>query len=235
MKKIGRNVQESALLVNSPAWFAQGLSDLSSWFEQNSTRFWWEEASTRISRWSGQRTPEGLWATWWVRVGGIALSLGLVQQVFVFICRCFGREEGPREEPVGDDDDDEGLGARGNEPISEADAMVGTFYGQDGKVSRLEIARFDRPEQPVTAERKGGVLSAVFGRRNTNRSTTASVDEVSNGKETEADEFSSMFRALSQPACSTMGPVEGGAEVASQVIVVTQRSWANEPSEAISH
>ncbi|CAM9881860.1 unnamed protein product [Ectocarpus sp. 4 AP-2014] len=234
MKKAGRYVQESALLVNSPAWFAQGLSELSSWFEQNSTRFWWEEASTQISSWSGQRTSEELWTTWWVRVGSIALSLGLVQQVFVFICRCFGREEDPREEPVGDDDD-EGFGARGNEPISEADAMVGTFYGQDGKVSRLEIKRFDRPGQPVTVERRGGVLSGVFGRSSRNRSRTASVDGVSNGKETEADGFSSMFRALSQPACSTMGPVEGGAEGASQVIVVTQRSWANEPREAISH
>ncbi|CAN0233700.1 unnamed protein product, partial [Ectocarpus sp. 8 AP-2014] len=156
MKKAGRYVQESALLVNSPAWFAQGLSELSSWFEQNSTRFWWEEASTQISRWSGQRTPEELWVTWWVRVGGIALSLGLLQQVLVFICRCFGRAEGPRKDPVGDDDE-EGFGARGNEPIGEADAMVGTFYGQDGKVSRLEIARFDRPEQPATVERRGGV------------------------------------------------------------------------------
>ncbi|CBN74055.1 hypothetical protein Esi_0012_0106 [Ectocarpus siliculosus] len=235
MNKAGRYVQESALLVNSPAWFSQGLSELSSWFEQNSTRFWWEEASTRISRWSGQRTPEELWVTWWVRVGGIALSLGLVQQVLVFICRCFVRAGAPREDPVGDGDDDEGFGARGNEPISEADAMVGTFYDQDGKVSRLEIARFDRVEQPVTVERMGGVLSAVFGRSSSNKSRKASVDEVSNGKETEADEFSSMFRALSQPACSTMGPVEGGAEGASQVIVVTQRSWANEPREAISY
>ncbi|CAB1119665.1 unnamed protein product [Ectocarpus sp. CCAP 1310/34] len=234
MKKAWRYVQESALLVNSSAWFAQGLSELSSWFEQNSNRFWWEEASTQISRRSGQQTPEELWTAWWVRVGGIALSLGFVQQILVFICRCFGREEEPREEPIGNDDD-KGFGARGNEPISEADAMVGTFYGQDGKVSRLEIARFDRPEQPVTAERRGGVLSAVFGRSSSIRSKTASVDEASSGKGTEADEFTSMFRALSQPACSTMGPVEGGAEGASQVIVVTQQSWANEPREAICY
>lgn len=234
MKKAGRYMQGSELLMNSPTWFARGLSELSSWFEQNSTtRFWREETSTQSFLWSSQNTSEELWATWWVRVGGIALSLGLVQQVFVFICRCFGTAEDPRADPVRDDDD-EGFGALGNEPISEADAMVGTFYGQDGKVSRLEIARFDhRPEQPVTVERRG-VLSAVFGRSSGKRSTTASVDEISNGKGTEADDFSSMFRALSQPACSTLGPVEGGAEGASQVIVVTQRSWANEPREAIS-
>ncbi|CAN0063855.1 unnamed protein product [Ectocarpus fasciculatus] len=225
-KKAGRYIQESALSVNSPTWFAQGLSECSSWFEQKPARFWWEQASARLFLWWGQQTPEELWATWWVRVGGIALFLGFVQQVLVFICRCFGRAEDPREEPVGDDDD-EGFGARGNEPISEADAMVGTLYGQDGKVSHLEIARFDRPEQPATVERKrGGVLSAVFGSlRSSSRSKAAAVDGISNGTETEADdEFSSMFRALSQPACSTMGSGGGGAEGASQVIVVTQRS-----------
>lgn len=193
------------------------------------------------------------WSVWWVRVGGIALALGLLQEVFAFIYKYFRPAAAAAAvEDVVDDRRCSGSPrhsqsqTRGQDSVGTISTLggplVGTLYSSDGKVRRVDLGKkLGQPEEPATAERKerkrrGGVFGAAWGRSsssNDNSGRSKLADDIGGGSREqegdEADEFSSMFRALSQTSCTVTDEDEivggGGGGASSNVVVVTQQSW----------
>lgn len=240
-----RRVHESTLV--SPVWlsvkelpnlFVRGSTKLSNWVEPTSRELlaWFLEVSTRLLSWLEVQSPVNVrewWTVWWVKVASIAVILGTMQQMFVVMCKLCCRSS--RELEVESDeggaivDDHRCSESLRQEPAKTTDSMVGTFYGSDGRVSQLQLAKFCRPEEPATAKRRrggGGIFGAMWGR---NESKLAVGDDVSNGRnEEQGDEFSSMFRALNESSSELMNANEGnGVSGASSGFVVTQQqSWS---------
>lgn len=245
-----RTMDLSSRLAQLSPTMTTAATGLSSWFWQRSTSAmqqvsaWFGEAPcTGFVSWLEQRSPVDLrawWAVWWARVGVIALFLCTLQEVFVFVHRYFEAaavvaDSADRRcpgSPRQDQDQEPAAGTSGT--------LVGTFHSSNGRVSQIDLGKFGRPEEPATTGRKErgrGILSAFRGSSGRggdggggSRSTSKRADEMKGGNQEEADAFSSMFRALSQPSCGvtgtgSMGEQKVGGGATSNVVVVTQQSW----------
>lgn len=200
-----------------------------SWFQQRSTppsfSAWCGESCTRLLSWLEQQSSMDLkawWAVGWVRVGAMALFLGMLQGAFVLVRKSFRAAAGF---DVGVDDGRCPDAPRHFQDSSgTASTLVGTFHGSDGSVCQLDLGKLGLPEEPAAFERKKrGVLGAAWG-----SGRSKQTDDVSGAIQVEADEFSSMFRALSQASCSVTGFAdegEGSGGATSSVVVVTQQTW----------
>ncbi|CAM9906497.1 unnamed protein product [Scytosiphon promiscuus] len=234
---------ENSAAESPSVWSEQSLASLSTWYrrqpslvsagiDQHLPRFvllWWRKACAWVSSHLDRHVPYDLhawWAVWWVRVFCIALLLVILQEAFRFITR-------PSLAATGVDPED--TVATGDNPGRETPrqdvgtpapvSMVATVHNSDGTVSKLDFAALDRPVVPATAEKtRRGILGSMWG-----GSRSGPAEETRRGPaEEEADEFSSMFRALSKPACEVSAPATGGAGRASNFVVVTQEGWTQQ-------
>ena len=272
----GQRVHQSALAasVSASEWFE--TVEVSSWLASKLfspttmlfNRLWQGLASTHFSAWFGEasasasapvvswlklqleRGPVDLrsWClVWWVRVGVIALVLGLLQEAFFFVYKYFHPAAAAVEVAVDGRQCSGSLSPRRHDQDSAgtSSTLVGTFYSSDGKVCQLDFGKLGRgqgeEEEPATAERKRrGVFGAAWGgisgnSNNSNSGRSKLADKVGGGRqekdhdEANTDQFSSMFRALSQTSCSVTGFADedevDGDGASSNVVVVTQPRW----------
>ena len=221
--------------------FAHVSTELSIRFGQISTQTfpaWLEEVCTPLWYWLERHSPVDLgawWAVWWVKVVGIAIFLGVLQQAIIFVHHCLRAKATATAIHEADEDTVRGrLGSPSPPPSPRqvqtglASGVVGTFRSSDGRVSQLDFREFGRPEEPATVVRKRrGILGAVWGSNSSSSRKTKEERGANKARpEEEADDFSYMFRALSQPSCSLPGAADEGCDgTTSSVVVVTQQSW----------
>eukprot|EP00752_Nemacystus_decipiens_P002411 g2273.t1 len=227
------------------AWFGdleEFSTRLISWME------WEQRGSVTLRTW---------WSVWWVRVVAIALLLVILQEAFVCVYKYF-RSGAAAEEVAAavpdsrcpgsrsQDQDQDQCQGQGQDSVGATSTVVGTLYSSDGKACQLDFGKFAHLEEPATVKGKGRrIFEAVWG-GNSGTSTSTSIstsgrrklaDSISGGSQEQeqakdkADDFSSMFRALSQASCSLTGiPGENddgvslGGGATSNVVVVTHQS-----------
>lgn len=255
LETAGQRVHQSALAASTSAieWFGTCTSVelsgrlalfspttmLTSWHWQRSapahSSAWFGEAATQVTSWLEQLRAADLrawWTVWWVRVGAIAWFLGLLQEVFVFAHKRFKSAARVEVEIAVNDHQCSDSPRRDQDSAGTISTLVGTFRSSDGTVCQLDFGKLGHPEEPATFEKKRvGVLGAAWGRRSGSGTGGSKLaDDIGGGSQEqgqeETDEFSSMFRALSQTSCSVTGfkdEIDGGA--ASNVVVLTQQSW----------
>ena len=255
LETAGKRVYQSALAASTSTseWF--GTVELSSrlalfspitmltswhWQRSTSTEFsaWFGEASSAlVASWLDELNAadaRAWWASWWVKVGAIALILGLLQEVFAFVYKCF---KSPAGVEVAMDDHQYSASPRQDQDSTGTSCtLVGTFHSSAGTVCQLDFGKLAHPQEPATFEKKrAGFLGAAWGRSSSGSSGSQLVDDVGAGgqRQAEPDEFSSMFRALSQTSGDVAGFKDedevggggGGGGAASNVVVVTQQMW----------
>ncbi|CAM9935989.1 unnamed protein product, partial [Hapterophycus canaliculatus] len=232
--------QRSSSLWN---WISQRSTQLSNWFDRKSSLFseglgqhvpqfalWWREAWIWLSPHLHHPGPFELGASWyvlWVRVACIALLLGVLQQAFCFITRASSGATGLCRDNIAAVEDTPGCESPPQDPgTSVTDSMIATVHNADGTMSQLDFAELDRSGKPATIGRKRkGILASMLSG---GRSDVAEEIQGRQGREEGTDEFSSMFRALSQPVCDVSAPTVGVAGGASNFVVLTQQSGAHE-------